>query len=165
MSSKMARNGFIHLTKKPSSHFLGLLKVTRKHTAKSYAAIRIMSINKVNIIFISIILAAVGIVSVFVIKQSYAEQQKSQAVAQSTATLRKLELEIPSMFCAGCTASVENYLSVVPGVQAVTARLTPTKSATVFYDPAAVSQETILANEIFNAYNDPQVVSDEFFVN
>jgi copper chaperone CopZ len=119
-----------------------------------------MSSKKINFIFLVIVVFAVGAAVWSYTQKSSAQKEKINIVSQSKASLRKLELEIPSMFCAGCVASVENYLSAVAGVTSVTARLTPTHSATVFYNPSIVSQKELLSNEVFDIYTKPSVVSD-----
>ncbi len=82
---------------------------------------------------------------------------------QISANARKLELTVPGMFCAGCKASVEGYLSSVPGVEYVEARLTPQKSATVIYNPDTITKEEIVKNQVFDTYGPAGVISDEPF--
>lgn len=85
--------------------------------------------------------------------------------AQLTAAsenLRALELSVPGMFCAGCTASVEGYLSSMPGVKRVQARLSPERSATVVYNPDEVTKEEIVKNNIFDVYG-VGIISDNQF--
>jgi len=76
--------------------------------------------------------------------------------------LRTLELSIPGMFCGGCTASVEGYVSSMPGVKRVHARLIPTKSATVIYDPNIITKEKIIKNKVFDIYK-VSIISDKLF--
>lgn len=83
-------------------------------------------------------------------------------LAAESANLRKLELSVPGMFCAGCSASVEGYVSSMPGVKRAQARLTPTKSATIVYDPNTVTKEEIVKNQVFDLYG-VSVISDGKF--
>lgn len=80
----------------------------------------------------------------------------------TSGNLRALELSVPGMFCAGCTASVEGYVSSVAGVKRVQARLSPTRSATVVYDPDVVTKEDIIKNSIFDVYG-VDIISDDKF--
>lgn len=119
-----------------------------------------MQAKKLNLIFIVIVVVIVGISGTIVVQRNSANAEKLEVVEQSSVALRQLELEIQSMFCAGCTLGVENYLSVMVGVETVIARLTPSRSATIFYDSSVITKEEILANEIFTVYTDPVVVFD-----
>lgn len=82
---------------------------------------------------------------------------------QISANARTLELVVPGMFCAGCKASVEGYLSSVAGIEFVEARLTPRKSATVIYNPDKISKEEIVKNQVFDTYGPAGIISDEPF--
>jgi len=114
--------------------------------------------NKNIIIPLSIIIAA-ALVGGVVIFSGGNSSSNEQLVAADN--LRALELSVPGMFCAGCSASVEAYVSSVPGVKRVQASLT-TKSATVVYDPGVVTKEEIAENNIFDIYGG-SIVSDEKF--
>jgi len=83
-------------------------------------------------------------------------------LAVESANLRRLELSVPGMFCAGCTASVEGYVSSMLGVKRVQARLTPEKSATIVYDPEIVTKEEIVKNQVFDLYG-VSIISDGEF--
>ena len=83
-------------------------------------------------------------------------------LATASDNLRELEVAVPGLFCAGCTASVEGYISAVLGVKRVQARLSPTKSATIIYDPDVVTKEEIVENSIFDVY-DVSITSDDKF--
>lgn len=85
-----------------------------------------------------------------------------EQLATASDNLRALELSVPEMFCAGCTASVEGYVSSMLGVKRVQARLTPTKSATVVYDPDVVTKEEIIKNQVFDLYG-VSIISDDSF--
>ena len=114
-----------------------------------------------NIIAPIAIIAAAALVGGAFLFLGNSSPSDTQLAAES-ANLRKLELSVPGMFCAGCTASVEGYVSAMPGVKRVQARLTPAKSATVVYDSAAVTKEAIIKNSIFDAYG-AEIISDEKF--
>ena len=116
--------------------------------------------NKNIIIPIAIIATAtlVGGALIFFGNNSPSDTQ----LAAESANLRKLELSVPGMFCAGCTASVEGYVSAMPGVKRVQARLTPEKSATIVYDPEVVTKEEIVKNQVFDLYG-VSIISDEKF--
>lgn len=116
--------------------------------------------NKNIAIPLSIIVAAALVGGVVLFSGNKAPS--NEQLAASTANLRTLELSVPNMFCAGCVASVEGYVSSMPGVKRVQARLTPAKSATVVYDPSAVTKEEIIRNNIFDAYG-VSIISDEKF--
>lgn len=90
------------------------------------------------------------------------KEPSNEQLAASSENLRTLELLVPGMFCAGCSASVENYVSSVPGVKRVQARLSPTKSATVVYDPDVITKEEIIKNPVFDIYG-VSITSDEQF--
>ncbi|GMQ95228.1 MAG: hypothetical protein BMS9Abin13_341 [Patescibacteria group bacterium] len=115
--------------------------------------------NKI-IIPLSIIVAA-ALIGGTVLFSGGNSASNEQLVAASN-NLRKLELSVPGMFCAGCTASVEGYISSVPGVRRVQARLSPEKSATVVYDPDIISKESIVKNSIFDVYG-VDIISDDQF--
>lgn len=82
---------------------------------------------------------------------------------QISANARALELSVPGMFCAGCKASVEGYLSSVPGIEFVESRLTPRKSATIIYNPDKITKEEIIKNQIFDTYGPATIIADETF--
>lgn len=116
---------------------------------------------KKNIIVpLSIIVAAALIGGAVLFSGSSSSSDAELAVASDN--LRALELSVPGMFCAGCSASVEGYVSSVPGVKRVQVRLSPTRSATVVYDPDVVTKEEIIKNSIFDVYG-VSVISDENF--
>ena len=115
--------------------------------------------NKI-IIPLSIIIAAtlIGGTVLFSERGSPANEQ----LATASDNLRMLELSVPGMFCAGCTASVEGYVSSVPGVKRVQARLSPERSATVVYNPDIITKEEIVKNSIFDVYGVNIISDDEF---
>lgn len=116
--------------------------------------------NKNIIIPLSIIIAATLIGGVVIFSGSGSPSNEQLATASDN--LRKLELSVPGLFCAGCSASVEGYVSSVPGVKRVQARLSPEKSATVVYDPDIISKEEIVENSIFDVYG-VDIISDDQF--
>jgi len=116
--------------------------------------------NKNIILPLSIIIAA-AVIGGAVLFSGGNSPSDEQLVASPT-NLRALELSVPGMFCAGCTASVEGYISSMPGVKRVQARLSPTRSATVVYDPDAVTKEEISKNNIFDVYG-VSIISDDPF--
>ena len=113
-----------------------------------------------TIIPLSIIIAAILIGGVVLFSGS--SLPSNEQLATASGNLRTLELSVPGMFCAGCTASVEGYISGVPGVKRVQARLTPSKSATVIYDPELITKEEIVKNNIFDVYGVRIISDDEF---
>lgn len=86
----------------------------------------------------------------------------NEQLTEPAGNLRALELAVPGMFCAGCTASVEGYVSPMAGVKRVWARLIPTKSATVVYDANIITKEEIIQNQVFDLYG-VSIISDESF--
>ncbi len=100
-----------------------------------------------------------------VVSSTQTEQQTNRTAntQQISANARKLELSAPGMFCPGCTASVEGYLSSIPGIEFVEARLTPRKSATVIYNPDKITKEEIVKNQIFDTYGPVTIISDASF--
>ncbi len=118
------------------------------------------STSKNIVIPFSIIVAAI-LIGVVVFFSDGRSPSNAQLAAVSD-NLRTLELSVPGMSCAGCTANVEGYVSSMPGVKRVQARLTPAKSATVIYDPDVVSKEEIIKNSIFDVYG-VDIISDDQF--
>lgn len=116
--------------------------------------------NKNIIIPLSIIVAAAFIGGALIF--SGGSSPSDAELAAASGNLRVLELSVPGMFCAGCTASVEGYVSSMPGVKRVQARLTPTKSATVIYDADMITKEEIVKNNIFDVYG-VKIISDKKF--
>ena len=116
--------------------------------------------NKSIIIPLSIIVAAVLIGGAVIFSGS--SSTSDAQLAASSANLRALELSVPGLFCAGCSASVEGYVSSMAGVKRVQARLTPVKSATVVYDPDVITKEEIVKNNIFDVYG-VDIISDDQF--
>ena len=115
--------------------------------------------NKNVIIPVTIIIAAALIGGVVLLSEGNSEM-KAQLVASDS--LRTLELSVPGMSCAGCSAGVEGYVSSILGVKLVEARLTPTKSATVIYDSDVVSKEEIIKHQIFDLFG-VKIITDEKF--
>lgn len=74
---------------------------------------------------------------------------------------RLLTFRAPGMFCIGCSASVEAYLSSVEGVQNVSASL-GTKRVEVIYDGSVVDKDTILANQILDAYGKESITDEKY---
>lgn len=72
----------------------------------------------------------------------------SQTNSEGLATL---SLKVPNMFCQGCAYSVGSALKGIPGVVDAKVDL-DTKIAVVSYDPSVVSPETILSNDVIQAY-------------
>ena len=107
-----------------------------------------------------LLVAVVGSVLVF---NSGEEPPTDSQLVEQAQNLRALELSIPGMFCAGCSASVEANISPLAGVERVEARLAPTKSATIVYDSDIIKSEEIINNEIFSVFGGATVVSDEEF--
>jgi len=117
-------------------------------------------VNK-NIIIPIAIIAAAALVGGAIIFSGGNSSSDAEPASLSD-NLRVLELSVPGMFCAGCTASVEGYVSAMPGVKRVQARLTPEKSATIVYDPEVISKDEIVKNQVFDIYG-VSVISDEKF--
>ena len=115
--------------------------------------------NKNVIIPVTIIIAAALIGGVVLLSGGNSEMNEQLVASDS---LRTLELSVPGMSCAGCSAGVEGYVSSIPGVKLVEARLTPTKSATVIYDSDVVSKEEIIKNQIFDLFG-VKIITDEKF--
>lgn len=86
-------------------------------------------------------------------------QNKGTSVSAYPDNTRVLTLSIPKMVCAGCAASVENYVKATPGVLEGSVTLA-TKSGIFLYDPSKVNKEEIVKNTIFDIYS-PTIVSDE----
>jgi len=114
-----------------------------------------------NIIIPLSIIAAAALIGGAVIFSGGSPSSDAQLAAASD-NLRALELSVPGMFCAGCTASVEGYISSVPGVKRVQARLSPERSATIVYDPDVITKEEIVKNNIFDVYG-VDIISDGQF--
>lgn len=108
-----------------------------------------------------IIFGSLALGGIFLGKQLNKSSEEGQRNVAGT-NLRQLELSVPGMFCAGCTASVENYVAAEPGVERVQARLTPSKSATVVYNPTVTSPQAIIGNEIFQVYG-VEIIEDKDF--
>ena len=60
------------------------------------------------------------------------------------APMKSAELNIKGMHCQGCAKTVEMLLSAVPGVKTVTASYAD-HGARIFYDPAAVEPDALVA--------------------
>jgi len=116
--------------------------------------------NRNTIIPLSIIVAAVLVSGAVLFSTN--DSSSDEQLAASSDNLRKLELSVPGMFCAGCSASVEGYVSGEPGVKRVQARLSPERSATVVYNPDIITKEEIVENSIFDVYG-VDIISDEQF--
>lgn len=114
-----------------------------------------MNKNVIAPVTIIIVAALIGGVLLFFGGNSAANEQLA-----ASDSLRELELSVPGMFCAGCSAGVEGSVSSIPGVKRVQARLTPTKSATVIYDSDVISKEEIIENQIFDLYG-VKIITDE----
>ena len=116
--------------------------------------------NKNIFIPLSIIAVVVLIGGVFIFSGDSSLSDAELAAVSNN--LRALELSVPGMFCAGCSASVEGYLSSVSGVKRVRVRLLPERSATIVYDPNVVTKEEIMKNDIFDVYG-VSIISDNQF--
>lgn len=57
--------------------------------------------------------------------------------------MNDLLLTITGMSCGGCTASVQNLLSALPGVVSVDVTLVPGQ-AKVVYDPARIDRDALV---------------------
>jgi len=110
--------------------------------------------NKSILLPISIIAVALLIGSAVL----YSGQNKSRIPAYPNSA-RVLTLSIPKMVCAGCAASVEGYVKVMPGVLESSVTLA-TKSGIFLYDSSKIAKEEIIKNTIFDIYA-PVIVSDE----
>lgn len=124
----------------------------------------------IAIIFIALLIGGVVLLSDKpnqqpVVSSTQTEQQTNRTAntQQISANARKLELSVPGMFCPGCTASVEGYVSSLPGVAFVQARLTPTKSATIIYNPDQITKEQIIKSQIFDTYGPATIIYDASF--
>jgi len=89
----------------------------------------------------------------------FSGQNKNTSVSAYPADARVLTLSVPNMVCAGCAASIENYVKSMPGVLEVSVTLS-TKSGIFLYDPARVTKEEIIKNSIFDIYA-PKIVADD----
>ncbi len=65
--------------------------------------------------------------------------------------LETVKLKLPNMACQGCARSIYHALKGIPGVIDAQVDL-KTKSAVVFYDSSLISNESILSNEVIQAY-------------
>ena len=66
--------------------------------------------------------------------------------------LETINLKLPGLFCQGCAFSAQNALKGIPGV--VDAKVTfNSKSGIVVYDPNLVTPETIVSNDLIQAYS------------
>lgn len=116
--------------------------------------------QKSNLTAIGVIVLAGALISFMWWDSNRRDQQSASQTIGANQELRQLELAVPGMFCAGCSASVEAFLQNEPGVQYAQARLAPTKSATVIYDPAQTSKERILQASIFDTYGPASIISE-----
>lgn len=109
-----------------------------------------------------IVLAIVGVVGMWWDNDRRQESARSEvASVAASKDLKQLEVAVPGMFCAGCTASVEGFLSGVPGVQYVEAHMAPQRSATIVYDPNLTTKDAILQQSIFDTYGPVSVISEQ----
>ena len=111
--------------------------------------------NKNILLPISIIAVALLVGSAVL----YSGQNKDTSISAYPNNTRALTLSIPGMVCAGCAASVEGYVKVMPGVLESSVTLA-TKSGVFLYDPSKVTKDEIVKNTIFDIYP-PVIVSDE----
>lgn len=100
---------------------------------------------------ILIILIAGLFGTVLFLNQKANQSTRSPQSIQNGQNLRLLSFKVPGMFCIGCSASVEGYLSAIEGVRSANASLA-TKKVEVIYDDSVVDKDTILGNEILDAY-------------
>lgn len=109
-----------------------------------------------------LIILAAGLAGAGLILNQKLNQRIVGVSIESSQNLRLLSLKAPGMFCLGCSSSMEGYLGAVDGVQSVNASLA-TKKVEVIYDPSVVDKETILMNQILDAYG-KEFLSDVVFV-
>jgi len=110
-----------------------------------------------NILPVAIIAAVLLIGSAVL----FSGQNKNTNISAYPDNTRVLTLSIPNMVCAGCAASVEGYVKVMPGVLDGSISLI-TKSGAFFYDPLRVTKKQIVKNTIFDIYP-PTIASDESY--
>lgn len=89
----------------------------------------------------------------------YSGQNKNANVSVYPKSARVLTLSIPKMVCAGCAASVENYVKAMPGVLEGSVTLA-TKSGVFLYDSSKITKEEIIKNTVFDIYP-AVIVSDD----
>lgn len=116
--------------------------------------------QKSNFAAIGVIVVAGALIGFMWWDNNRRDQETASQTVSAGQELRQLELAVPGMFCAGCSASVEAFLQNEPGVQYAQARLAPTKSATIIYDPAQTSKERILQASIFDTYGPASIISE-----
>lgn len=110
---------------------------------------------------LAIIVISLLIGGIVLLNQRLDRLNTNATTANNAQNARLLSFKAPGMFCLGCSASMEGYLSVVEGVQSVSASLA-TKLVDVIYDPSIVDKDTILANEILDSYG-KEFLSDEVY--
>lgn len=108
-----------------------------------------------------LIILVTGFTAANLIVRQKATLQSESQYQESSQGLQLLTLKAPGMFCIGCSASVEGYLGAIEGVKQVNASLA-SKKVNVIYDPQVVSKDTILNNEILDAYG-KEFISNEPF--
>lgn len=119
-----------------------------------------MQILKLKTIIIPVLIMFISALAIFS-GVYYQKTRRLSALQVEEANLRKLTFKSPGMFCAGCAASIENYIGTVEGVHSVSAGLT-TKIVEAVYDPSQTSKEAILSNTILDAYG-KEFLSDEAY--
>lgn len=112
-----------------------------------------MSGNRVIPILVITFALVIGGVGLF------ASSNSQTASNLSRQNLRVLKLSILGMSCAGCAASIENYVKAIPGVINVSVTFA-TKSGIITYDPSKIRKEEIAKNTIFDIYP-PTIIADE----
>lgn len=115
--------------------------------------------TKSFILPLAIIVISLLIGGIVLLNQKLDKLNTNATTANNIQNSRLLSFKAPGMFCLGCSASMEGYLGAVEGVQSVSASLA-TKKVDVVYDPSVVTKDTILSNQILDAYG-KEFISDE----
>lgn len=108
-----------------------------------------------------IIIIVAGLIGANVLLGQRIQKDVVRVSPTDSQDLRLLSLKAPGMFCIGCSASMEGYLGAIEGVKSVKASVA-SKKVDVVYDPNLVGTQTILSNEILDAFG-KEVISDEPF--
>lgn len=118
-----------------------------------------VKVNKNLLLPILIIVVALLIGGNLLLSDALFSNNKSQTPSDVNQNLRTLIVSVPGIVCAGCAASIENYVKAMPGVVNASVSLTA-KSGVFVYELSKVSKEEIVKNTIFDIYP-PTIVSDE----
>lgn len=117
--------------------------------------------NKNFLIPLIVILSGIFVGGALLLSGNENSSSLSANIAQ--VNLRKVNLEIANMSCAGCRLSVVNSVMALSGVVQADAD-TRTDSVWVIYDSAQITKEQIKASSIFQAYP-ARILSDQKYTN